>query len=50
MILARYPNIDQNGFWNFIQIAKVINNETFQFDDSRYVHKLITTCFTFFIH
>ncbi|XP_065903276.1 uncharacterized protein [Dysidea avara] len=35
MTLARYPNINQNGSWNFIQVAKVINNETFQFSDTR---------------
>ena len=38
MTLARYPNIGQNGLWNFTQVAKVINNGTFQFSDSRYVH------------
>lgn len=37
MTLARYPNIDQNGDWNFIQVAKVINNGTFQFSNPRYV-------------
>jgi len=35
MTLARYPNINLNGTWNFMQVAKVINNETFQFDDTR---------------
>ena len=39
MILARYPNIDQNGTWQFMQVIKVVNNNTFQFSDSRYVEK-----------
>ena len=41
MTLARYPNIDQNGLWNFMQVAKVINNGTFQFSDARYVCNLM---------
>jgi len=36
MTLARYPNINQNGSWNFMQVAKVMNNETFQFNDTRW--------------
>ena len=37
MILARYPNIDQNGRWQWLSAGKVIDKQkSFDFSTNRY--------------